>query len=125
MSYDVDFSDVAVDHDALLGMPDDYFAEPWFSAGCIRFGAVQLGGALGTLRVVHTHLRAAGRHRDAYQRERFARMEWRWGEDDYGWKEQASRWMTPVPMATPMVSSIWQTCVATPCRMLIPEQVGH
>ena len=45
MSYDVDFSDVAVDHDALLGMPDDYFAEPWFSAGCIRFGAVQLGGA--------------------------------------------------------------------------------
>jgi alkylation response protein AidB-like acyl-CoA dehydrogenase len=74
MSFDVDFSGVAVDLDAFLGMPDDYFAEPWFSAGCIRFGAVQLGGALKILRVVHTHLRAAGRHRDAYQRERFARM---------------------------------------------------
>jgi alkylation response protein AidB-like acyl-CoA dehydrogenase len=74
MSFNVDFSGVAVDLDAFLGTSDDYFAEPWFSAGCIRFGAVQLGGALRILGVVHTHLRAAGRHRDAYQRERFARM---------------------------------------------------
>jgi alkylation response protein AidB-like acyl-CoA dehydrogenase len=74
MSFDVDFSGVAVDFEAFLEMPDDYIAEPWFSAGCIRFGAVQLGGALAMLRIVHAHLRAAGRHRDPYQRERFARM---------------------------------------------------
>jgi alkylation response protein AidB-like acyl-CoA dehydrogenase len=63
-----------VEPSALLGKPDDYLAEPWFSAGCVRFGAVQLGGALAILRVVHAHLRGAGRHRDPYQQERFAQM---------------------------------------------------
>lgn len=74
MSFEVDFDGIAVDAGDFLGAPDDYLAEPWFSAGCIRFAAVQLGGALALLRVVHTHLRAAGRESDPYQVERFARM---------------------------------------------------
>ena len=57
MSFDVEFTGLGVEPQALLGKPDDYLAEPWFSAGCIRFGAVQLGGALAILRVVHAHLR--------------------------------------------------------------------
>jgi alkylation response protein AidB-like acyl-CoA dehydrogenase len=74
MSFHVDLDGLAVDSDAFLGAADDYLAEPWFSAGCIRFLAVQLGGALALLRTVHGHLRRTGRAGDPYQIERFARM---------------------------------------------------
>jgi len=74
MSFHVDLDGVALEADAFLGQADDYLAEPWFSAGCIRFLAVQLGGALALLRTVHGHLRRTGRMDDPYQIERFARM---------------------------------------------------
>jgi len=74
MSYEVDFSDVTVEPQALLGRRDQYLEQPWFSAGCARFAAVQLGGALALLRVVHAHLRETGRQADPYQVERFAGM---------------------------------------------------
>jgi alkylation response protein AidB-like acyl-CoA dehydrogenase len=74
MSFEVDFDGAALESDALIGRPDDYLAEPWFSAGCIRFAAVQLGGAVELLRAVHAHLRRTRRADDPYQVERFARM---------------------------------------------------
>jgi alkylation response protein AidB-like acyl-CoA dehydrogenase len=74
MSFHIDLDGVALDADAFVGQADDYLAEPWFSAGCIRFLAVQLGGALALLRTVHAHLRRTGRGSDPYQIERFARM---------------------------------------------------
>lgn len=74
MSFAVDLTDVRVPEEALLGRPGDYLSEPWFSAGCLRFIAVQLGGALALLRIVHEHLRRMGRDSDPYQIERFARM---------------------------------------------------
>jgi alkylation response protein AidB-like acyl-CoA dehydrogenase len=74
MSFHIDLDGVALEADAFLGQADDYLAEPWFSAGCIRFLAVQLGGALALLRTVHAHLRRNGRAGDPYQIERFARM---------------------------------------------------
>jgi alkylation response protein AidB-like acyl-CoA dehydrogenase len=74
MSFDVDFTGTPIEEAMLLGAPGDYLAEPWFSAGCIRFSAVQLGGGLALLRTVHRHLRQAGRADDPYQLERFARM---------------------------------------------------
>jgi alkylation response protein AidB-like acyl-CoA dehydrogenase len=74
MSFAVDLTGVEVPEEALLGRPDDYLSEPWFSAGCLRFLAVQLGGALALLRIVHEHLRRTGREGDPYQIERFARM---------------------------------------------------
>jgi alkylation response protein AidB-like acyl-CoA dehydrogenase len=74
MSFHIDLDGVAVDDDSFLGRADDYLAEPAFSAGCIRFLAVQLGGALALLRTVHAHLRRTGRQDDPYQIERFARM---------------------------------------------------
>ena len=40
----VDFDGVPVEDDCRLGGPDDYLKEPWFSAGAIRFAAVQVGG---------------------------------------------------------------------------------
>ena len=36
--------------DTLLGAPDDYYREPGFNGGAIRFAAVQLGGAEAPLR---------------------------------------------------------------------------
>lgn len=74
MSFAVDLTGIDVPEEALIGEPDDYLAEPWFSAGCLRFIAVQLGGALALLRAVHDHLRRSGRTGDPYQIERFARM---------------------------------------------------
>lgn len=74
MSFHIDLEGLALDADAFLGQADDYLAEPWFSGGCIRFLAVQLGGALALLRTVHGHLRRTGRAGDPYQIERFARM---------------------------------------------------
>ncbi len=74
MSFDVDFTGTEVGRTMLLGQPGDYLVEPWFSAGCIRFSAVQLGGALALLRVVHQHLRRTGRADDPHQVERVARM---------------------------------------------------
>ncbi|HEV2676091.1 MAG TPA: acyl-CoA dehydrogenase family protein [Aliidongia sp.] len=74
MSFHIDLEGVGVGADAFLGQANDYLAEPWFSAGCIRFLAVQLGGALALLRTVHAHLRRTGREGDPYQIERFARM---------------------------------------------------
>jgi alkylation response protein AidB-like acyl-CoA dehydrogenase len=74
MSFHINLDGVALDADAFLGQADDYLAEPWFQAGCIRFLAVQLGGALALLRTVHGHLRRTGRGGDPYQIERFARM---------------------------------------------------
>ncbi len=74
MSFQIDLEGVALDADAFLGQADDYLSEPWFQAGCIRFLAVQLGGALALLRTVHDHLRRTGRTGDPYQIERFARM---------------------------------------------------
>ena len=74
MSFDVDFGGIEIDDGTFVGQPGDYLAEPWFSAGCIRFLAVQLGGAFAILNIVHDHLRQTGRADDPYQIERFARM---------------------------------------------------
>lgn len=74
MSFTVDFTNAAVSDAELVGAPGDYFREPWFTAGAIRFGAVQLGGALAIARLVHGHLRQAGRHEDYHQIQRMARM---------------------------------------------------
>jgi alkylation response protein AidB-like acyl-CoA dehydrogenase len=74
MSFTVDLTGITVDEQAFVGNPDDYTAEPWFTAGCLRFAAVQLGGAFAIAQVVHTHLRQTGREKDINQERRFARM---------------------------------------------------
>jgi alkylation response protein AidB-like acyl-CoA dehydrogenase len=74
MSFTVDFTNVAVSDAELVGAPGDYFCEPWFTAGAIRFGAVQLGGALAIARLVHRYLREARRHEDHHQIQRMAHV---------------------------------------------------
>jgi alkylation response protein AidB-like acyl-CoA dehydrogenase len=69
-SYRVDFTGVEIGQDDLLGTAGDYHRQPWFSAGAIRFAAVQLGGAEAVLDALRDYLRELDRTGDPFQRAR-------------------------------------------------------
>ncbi|MBD0415270.1 acyl-CoA dehydrogenase family protein [Oryzicola mucosus] len=73
-SHIVDFTDVLVEDDWLLGGPDDYIRQPWFVAGAIRFVAVQVGGMHAVFDATVDHLQSIGRAENPYQAHRLARM---------------------------------------------------
>lgn len=60
-SHVVDMTGLAVAPEWLLGGPDDYVRQPWFSAGAIRFLAVQVGGMHAVFDAAIAHLRRTGR----------------------------------------------------------------
>lgn len=88
-SFGIDLSDLAVEPGQLLGQPDDYQREPWFSAGALRFAAVQLGGAEALFELTRIHLRQRERHRDPHQIARVAGMAIAL-ESGAGWLERAA-----------------------------------
>ncbi len=73
-SFKMDFTGVEIQEKDLLGLPDEYYRQPWFSGGAIRFAAVQLGGAESILSETQSFLRMLGRTDDAFQRARIAEM---------------------------------------------------
>lgn len=73
-SYKIDFSGVEVGAECLLGEPGDYFLQPWFFGGAIRFAAVQLGGAEALVNETRRYLRSLDRTGDPYQQARIADM---------------------------------------------------
>lgn len=73
-SHVADFSGLAVDPGWALGGPDDYGRQPWFSAGAIRFLAVQVGGMHALFDTAASHLAKTGRAGNPYQAHRLARM---------------------------------------------------
>lgn len=74
VSYRMDFTGIELTEDDLLGAPDAYYRQPYFSGGAIRFAAVQLGGAEAILEDVHRFLRSVNRTGDAFQQARVAEM---------------------------------------------------
>ena len=52
----------------------DYYRQPMFSGGAIRFAAVQLGGAMALLDATRAYLRDLDRTGDPYQRTRVGEM---------------------------------------------------
>jgi len=70
----MDFSGLEVAEDDLLGAPGDYYRQPAFSGGAIRYLAVQMGGAQALLEAVRAYLRGQDRTQDLFQRERTGRM---------------------------------------------------
>jgi alkylation response protein AidB-like acyl-CoA dehydrogenase len=68
------FDGVAINETASLGTADSYIQEPWFSAGAIRFLAVQVGGMHALLDVTREHLRRAERAEDTHQIHRVGQM---------------------------------------------------
>lgn len=73
-SFKIDFTGVLLTDDDLLGKPGDYFRQPYFSGGAIRFAAVQLGGAEAMLDATRELLRSMGRTDDPFQKTRLAEM---------------------------------------------------
>jgi alkylation response protein AidB-like acyl-CoA dehydrogenase len=73
-SHVVDLEGIPVTDAATIGADDDYIREPWFSAGAIRFLAVQVGGMQAVLDVTATHLRATKRGNNPYQNHRLGQM---------------------------------------------------
>lgn len=76
-SFKMNFTGIELDESDLLGQPGDYFRQPHFSGGAIRFAAVQLGGAEALLEATRELLRSMGRTDDVFQKGRLAEMAYR------------------------------------------------
>ena len=72
LSAAIDFTGVELDEEALIGAPDDYYRDPWFNGGSVRFAAVQLGGAEGLFDAARDYLRETRQVDHAAQRIRAA-----------------------------------------------------
>jgi len=73
-SYKVDFSNIELDAESLIGKAEDYNRQPWLSAGAIRFTAVQLGGAEALFDATRQYLQSLNRANDPYQEARIGQM---------------------------------------------------
>ncbi|MCY7377339.1 MAG: acyl-CoA/acyl-ACP dehydrogenase [Pyrinomonadaceae bacterium] len=73
-SYRVDFTDVEITENEIVGAPDDYYRQPFFSGGAIRFAAVQLGAAELLFDLTRKFLREINRTDDAFQQMRLGEM---------------------------------------------------
>lgn len=76
VSYKLDFTGVELGENDLLGQPDDYYRQPYFSGGASRFAAVQLGGAEALFNATRELLTTMHRTDDQLQRTRLAEMAW-------------------------------------------------
>ena len=70
----IDFTGIELGPETLLGGPNDYYQEPSFNGGAIRFAAVHLGGAEALYDAARTYLRQSGKADQAAQRIRFAEL---------------------------------------------------
>jgi alkylation response protein AidB-like acyl-CoA dehydrogenase len=74
VSYGMDFTGIKITPADLLGQPGDYYKQPFFGGGAVRFAAVQLGGAEAILEEVHKTLIRLGRNNNTFQQARIAEM---------------------------------------------------
>ncbi len=73
-SFKMDFTGIEIQEKDLLGVPNAYYLEPNFSAGSIRFAAVQLGGATAVFCETQRFLRRMNRINDPFQKARIAEI---------------------------------------------------
>lgn len=88
-SHVIELDGVTVDDDWLIGRPGDYTAQPWFSAGAIRFVAVHVGGMHAVADAARDHLIRLRRADDPYQAQRLGEMAIR-VEGGYAWLARAA-----------------------------------
>jgi len=74
VSYSIDFSNIELGLNALLGHPGDYFKAPYFLGGAIRFAAVQLGMTETVYNKSLDYLRSLNRLEDPFQKMRIGKM---------------------------------------------------
>ncbi len=73
-SFRVDFTGIELTRDDLIGKPNDYYSEPYFSGGAIRFAAVQLGSAEAIFDETRKYLVKLNRTKDSFQQTRLGEM---------------------------------------------------
>lgn len=74
VSYKLDFTGIEINESDLLGQPGDYYRQPYFGGGAIRFAAVQLGGAEALFDATRAFLTSMNRTDDPFQQARLAEM---------------------------------------------------
>ncbi len=120
-SFKLDFTGVNVSNDDLLGSPGDYFRQPYFSGGAIRFAAVQLGGAEALYEATRRFLAGMNRTNDLLQQTRLAEMAYliesgnQWirsvGDKTDGWLAEGADWTTIVAYANMTRTAIEEICL--------------
>ncbi len=90
-SFTVEFSDIELTPEALIGQPDDYYAEPFFTSGAFRYTAVQLGGAQALFDACCAFVRTMQRADEPMQLQRIAQMAVAM-ESGAQWLEKAGAW---------------------------------
>ena len=73
-SFKMDFTGAEIEGKNLIGAPGNYYRQPWFSGGSIRFAAVQLGAAEAIFDETRKYLQMLGRIDDPYQKMRLGEM---------------------------------------------------
>ncbi len=73
-SFKVDFSGVEIGKDQFIGTAGDYYRQPWFSGGAIRYAAAQLGAATAIFDQTRSYLKRLNRIDDPYQKMRLGEM---------------------------------------------------
>lgn len=73
-SFRVDFTGVELIENDLIGAAGDYYRQPYFSGGAIRFAAVQLGAAEAIFDETRKYLRKLNRTNDPFQQMRLGEM---------------------------------------------------
>lgn len=66
-SYEIDFTGARIDEDDLIGRPGDFYRDPLFRGGAVRFAAVHTGAVLRLHRMFAEWLESKGRGGDPYQ----------------------------------------------------------
>ncbi len=99
-SFRADLTGLEIGPENLIGSPNDYYQQPTFSGGAIRFAAVQLGGAEAVFEETRSFLRGLGRTDDPYQRQRLGEMAIAL-ESGRQWLRGAAEHAARAPGATP------------------------
>ena len=73
-SYKVNFNNISVPPKNLLGIDGNYYEQPYFSSGSVRFSAVQLGAAEMLLAETVLYLQKLNRTDEPFQKMRIGQM---------------------------------------------------
>jgi len=124
-SFKLDFTGVELTEADLLGQPDRYFQQPYFSGGAIRFAAVQLGGAEAIVHETRRFLRSMNRTDDVLQQTRLAEMAYLL-ESGNQWLrmagEHTDRWLADgtEPQTIVHYANMTRTAIEEICLRIMP-----
>jgi len=124
-SFKLDFTGITLDTADLVGEPNRYFGQPYFSGGAIRFAAVQLGGAEAMYEATRQFLAGMQRTGDLLQQTRLAEVacliesgnQWLRSAGDY-----TDQWLTDGtdPAKVVAYANMTRTAIEAICLQVMP-----